>query len=73
MCSLPSVTGSSMRQFVQQVTNHPTRTHQTRLVPFAPQDILDILYIENIDLFWKNDWFAHCVYLRMYLYREDLV
>lgn len=42
-CRLSSVDGSSWSQYVQQITNHPTETHRTRLVPFAPQNILDIL------------------------------
>lgn len=34
---------SSLSHFVQHITNHPAETYRTRLVPFAPQNILDIL------------------------------
>ena len=71
-CRPSSVDGSSLSRFVQQITNHPTETHRTRLVSFCTTEYIEyILYIDNIDLFWKSDWFAQCVYPRMYLYRED--
>lgn len=40
---LSGVYGSRSSLYVQQITNHPTETHRTRLVPFAPQNILEIL------------------------------